>query len=148
MIRAAVKKAEVAGATCILLVTAAIVFLLVGPVYQTSGVSCSSSGSCVTSGGTESLRWSSILLVPLIAAGLVLAGSGLNRWSKLSLPVTSLGCLALAGVTFLGLFSIGSSCSRRTWQLAWRCSGSSRHAPPLDLIDGTGLELVTRNAFV
>jgi hypothetical protein len=107
MIRAAVKKAEVAGATSLLLVAAAIVFLLVGPVYQTSGVGCSSSGSCVTSGGTESLRWSSILLVPLIAAGLVLAGSGLNRWSKLSLPVTGLGCLGLAGVTFLGLFSIG-----------------------------------------
>jgi hypothetical protein len=107
MIGAAVKKAGVAGATCLLLVAAAIVFLLVGPVYQTSGVSCSSTGSCVTSGGTESLRWSSILLVPLIAAGLVLAGSGLNRWRKLSLPVASLGCLGLAGVTFLGLFSIG-----------------------------------------
>jgi len=102
-----VRKAEAAGAASLLLVVAAIVYLLVGPIYQTAGSSCSSSGSCVTFSGTEPLGWSSVLLVPLVAAGLVLAGVGLNRWTKLSLPVAGLGCLGLAVITFLGVFSIG-----------------------------------------
>jgi hypothetical protein len=46
-------------------------------------------------------------LVPLVAAGLVFAGVNLNRWTKLSLPVAGLGCLGLAVITFLGVFSIG-----------------------------------------
>jgi hypothetical protein len=104
---AIVRKAETAAAASLLLVVAAIVYLLVGPTYQTAGSNCSSSGSCVTFSGTESLGWSSVLLVPLVAAGLVLAGVGLNRWSKLSLPVAGLGCLGLAVITFLGVFSIG-----------------------------------------
>jgi hypothetical protein len=102
-----VRKAEVAGGASLLLGVAAIVFLLLGPVYQTAGESCSSSGACITYKGTEGLGWNSILLVPLLAAGLVLAGAVLNRWSSLSVPLAGFGCLGLAVITFLGLFSIG-----------------------------------------
>jgi hypothetical protein len=102
-----VRKAEVAGVASLLLTVVAIVYLLVGPIYQTAGGSCSSDGPCVRYSGTAPLAWSSILAVPLVAAGLVLAGVGLNRWSKLSLPVAGIGCLGLAVITFLGVFSIG-----------------------------------------
>jgi hypothetical protein len=102
-----VRRSEVAGAASLLLGVAAIVFLLVGPVYQTAGESCSPSGACITYNGTEGLGWNNVLLVPFIAAGLVLAGAVLNRWSHLSLPVAGLGCLGLGVITFLGLFSIG-----------------------------------------
>ena len=101
------RKAEAAGAASLLLAAAAIVYLLVGPIYQTAGSSCSSSALCVTFSGTESLGWSSVLVVPLVAAGLVFVGVGLNRWTSLSLPVAGLGCLGLAVITFLGMFSIG-----------------------------------------
>ena len=100
-------RAEVAGAASLLLAVAAVVFLLVGPAYQTAGVSCSSGGSCVTFSGTEPLGWSDVLLVPMVAAGLVLVGVALNRWTTLSLPVTGLGCAGLAVITVLGVFSIG-----------------------------------------
>jgi hypothetical protein len=90
-----------------LLVVCAIVYLRVGPIYQTLTESCTSSGSCVTFSGTESLGWDSILLVPLVAAALVLVGVWLKRRSTLSLPITGLGCLGLAVITFLGIFSIG-----------------------------------------
>jgi hypothetical protein len=101
------EEGEVAGAASLVLAVAAVVYLLVGPIYQTAGSSCTSSGTCVTFSGTEPLGWSSVLLVPMIAAGLVLAGVGLNRWTSLSLPVAGLGCLGLAVITFLGMFSIG-----------------------------------------
>jgi hypothetical protein len=102
-----VRKAEVAGAASFLLVVSAIVYLWVGPIYQTAGESCTSSGSCVTFSGTESLGWDSVLSIPLVAAGLVLIGVWLSRWSKLSRPIAGLGCLGLAVITFLGVFSIG-----------------------------------------
>jgi hypothetical protein len=103
-----VRKAEVAGIASLALAVAAIAFLLVGPVYQTAGGSCSSSGSCVTyRGGTAPLGWNSVLVVPLVAAGLVLVGVALDRWTKLSLPVAGLGCLGLAVITLAGAFSIG-----------------------------------------
>jgi hypothetical protein len=102
-----VRKAEAAAAASFLLIVSAIVYLRVGPIYQTATESCTSSGSCITFGRTESLGWDSILLVPLMAAGLVLVGVWLKRWSKLSLPITGLGCLGLAVITFLGMFSIG-----------------------------------------
>jgi hypothetical protein len=102
-----VRKAEVAGAASFLLVVAVIVYLWVGPIYQTAGESCSSSGPCVRFSGTEPLGWNSVLLVPLVAAGLVLVGVRLKRWSKSSFPVAGLGCLGLAVITFLGVFSIG-----------------------------------------
>jgi hypothetical protein len=101
------RKAEVAGATSFVLVVSAVVYLWVGPIYQTAGESCSSSGSCVTFSGTESLGWDSVLSIPLIAAALVLVGVVLNRWSKLSRPIAAVGCLGLAVITFLGVFSIG-----------------------------------------
>jgi hypothetical protein len=104
---AVVRKAEVAAGASLLLAAAAIVFLLVGPVYQIATGSCSSGGSCVTSSGTAPLGWTSVLLVPLVAAGLVLVGVVLNRWTPLSLPVAGLGCLGLAVITFVGVFSIG-----------------------------------------
>lgn len=96
-----------AAAISLVLVAAAMVFLLVGPVYTTAGISCSSAGPCTTSSGTSPLGWSGVLLVPLIAAGLVLIGAALNRWTALSLPVAGTGCLGLAVITFLGVFSIG-----------------------------------------
>lgn len=86
---------------------AAVVYLLVGPIYATGGASCSSGGACITYSGTESLPWNSVLLVPVVAAGLVLTGVGLHRWTKLSLPIAGIGCLGLAVITFLGVFSIG-----------------------------------------
>jgi len=46
-------------------------------------------------------------LVPVVAAGLVLTGVGLNRWSNLSVPTAAIGCLGLAVITFLGVFFIG-----------------------------------------
>jgi hypothetical protein len=104
---AVVRKAEVAAAASFLLVVSAVVYLWIGPIYQTAGESCTSSGSCVTFSGTKSLGWDSVLSIPLIASGLVLAGVLLKRWSKLSLPITGLGCLGLAVITFLGVFSIG-----------------------------------------
>jgi hypothetical protein len=102
-----VRKAEVAGTASFLLIVAAIVYLRIGPVYQTAGESCSSSGACVMYSGTKPLGWDSVLLIPLVAAGLVLVGVWLKRWTKLSLPVAGLGCLGLAAITFLGVFSIG-----------------------------------------
>lgn len=104
---AAASKAEVAAAASLTLVMAALVYLQVGPIYQTIGRSCSSGGSCVTFSGTEPLGWSNVLLVPVVGAWLVLVGVGLNRWTRLSLPVTWLGCVGLAVITFLGVFSIG-----------------------------------------
>ena len=101
------RKAEVAGAASLLLGVAAIIFLSIGPLYQTAGVSCSSSGACVTFNGAAGAGWHGIFLVPLIAAGLVLAGAVLNRWTTLSVPVAALGCSGLAVITFLGLLSIG-----------------------------------------
>ncbi len=101
------RKAEVAGAASLLLGVAAVIFLSIGPLYQTAGVSCSSSGACITLNGSEGAGWHSIFLVPLIGAGLVLAGAVLNRWTNLSLPVAGLGCSGLAVITFLGLLSIG-----------------------------------------
>ncbi len=98
---------EVAGAVSLLLAVAVVVFFLVGPIYTTQTASCFSNAPCVTSTSTSSLGWSDALLVPLIAAGLVLVGAGLSRWTAFSLPVAGLGCLALAVITFLGVFSIG-----------------------------------------
>jgi hypothetical protein len=102
-----VRKAEAAGAASLLLAGAAILFLLVGPIYATSGAACSSGGACVTYGGTEPLGWNSLLLVPLVSAALVLAGASLDRRTKLSTPIAGIGCLGLGTLTFLGVFSIG-----------------------------------------
>jgi hypothetical protein len=102
-----VRRAEVAGAVCVLLACAVVVFFLVGPVSTTQTASCSSDGPCVTSTGTSSLGWSDALVVPLVAAGLVLLGAALSRRTAFSLPVAGLGCLGLAVITLLGVFSIG-----------------------------------------
>jgi hypothetical protein len=102
-----VTRARAAGAASLLLAIAAIAFLLVGPVYLTAGSGCSSDGRCVNSIGTAPLAWSSVLLVPIVAAGLVLGGTALSRRTRLSEAVAGLGCLGLAVITFLGVFSIG-----------------------------------------
>ena len=102
-----VRKAEVAGAASLLLAAGAIAYLLLGPIYETGGASCSSSGPCIYYSGTASLGWNSVLLVPLVAAAVVLVGAGLDRRTTLSFPVTGIGCLGLAVITFLGVFSIG-----------------------------------------
>jgi hypothetical protein len=97
----------VAAAASLLLAVAAIGYLLVGPVYRTAGGSCSSDSGCITSSGTAPLGWSTVLLVPIVAAALVLAGAALSRRTRLSQAVAGLGCLGLAVITFLGVFSIG-----------------------------------------
>jgi hypothetical protein len=102
-----VTRARAAGAASLVLAIAAIAFLLVGPVYLTAGSSCSSDGGCIYSIGTAPLGWSSVLLVPIVAAGLVLGGAALSRSTRPSDAVAGLGCLGLAVITFLGVFSIG-----------------------------------------
>lgn len=101
------RRAEAAAAASVLLVVAAVVYLAVAPIYQTDVVSCSSGGRCVSSSATAPLGWNTVMLVPLLATGLVLAGTVLHRWTRLSLPLTGLGCLGLVVITFLGVFSIG-----------------------------------------
>lgn len=86
---------------------AVVVFLLVGPVYRTAGGSCSSGGPCVAYSGSAPLGWNDVLLVPLVAAGMVLIAGWLSRRTMLSLPVAGLGCLGLAVITVMGVVSIG-----------------------------------------
>ncbi|MEO8899150.1 MAG: hypothetical protein ABI352_11045 [Candidatus Dormibacter sp.] len=100
-------RVRVAAAASLLLAIAAMSYLVLGPVYVTGGGSCSSDAACVRYSGTAPLAWNSILVVPVVAAALVLAGAGLARRTGLSEAVTGLGCLGLAVVTFLGVFSIG-----------------------------------------
>ena len=101
------RRAEIAAAASLLSTVAAVVHLLLGPVDATRAESCSSAGPCVMYSGAESLPWNGVLLVPLVAAGLVLAGAVLNRRTALSLPTAGIGCLGLAVVTLLGVISIG-----------------------------------------
>lgn len=96
-----------AAAAGVLLAVAAYVFLLVGPVIETGGLTCSPAGTCAATSATASLGWSGVLVVPLVASALVLAGAVLSRWTRLSLPVAGIGCLGLAVITLLGAFSIG-----------------------------------------
>ncbi len=96
-----------AAAAGVLLAAVAMVVLLVGPVIETGSLTCSSAGTCAASSASQSLGWSGALAVPLIASALVLAGTVLARWTRLSVPVAGIGCLGLAVITLLGALSIG-----------------------------------------
>jgi hypothetical protein len=96
-----------AATASLLLAGVAIAYLLLGPIYRSGGGDCSSGGACVTYSGTKPLTWNSILLIPIAAAGLVLAGVALSRRTRLSEALLGTGCLGLAVITFLGVFSVG-----------------------------------------
>jgi hypothetical protein len=97
----------VAAAAGVLLAVATYAFLLLGPVIETGSLTCSPAGTCAATSASESLGWSGVLVVPVLASALVLAGVVLARWTRIWVPVAGIGCLGLAAITVLGALSIG-----------------------------------------